>query len=81
VWASSATTCSDSMTLTNYYTYIAQANLVPVVNAVVYQTVSNGVLYNIYNGGDRYIKMGWGSNFYVVKINAQGEIVEYEICP
>jgi hypothetical protein len=81
VWASSATTCSDSMTLTNYYTYIAQANLVPVVNAVVYQTVSNGVLYNIYNGGDRYIKMGWGSDFYVVKINAQGEIVEYEICP
>ena len=79
--ASSANTCSDTMTLTNYYTYIAQANLVPVVNAVVYQTVSNGVLYNIYNGGDRYIKMGWGSDFYVVKINAQGEIVEYEICP
>jgi hypothetical protein len=69
------------MTLTNYYTYIAQANLVPVTGVVVYQTVANGTLYNPYNGGDRYIKMGWGINFYVVKINAQGEIVEYQICP
>jgi len=80
-WASSATTCSDVMTLTNYYTYISQANLVPVVGAVVYQTVVGGVLYNPNNGGNRYVKMGWGTDFYVVKINAQGEIVEYEICP
>jgi len=80
-WASSATTCSDVMTLTNYYTYIAQANLVPVVGAVVYQTVAGGVLYNPNNGGNRYVKMGWGTDFYVVKINAQGQIVEYEICP
>ena len=79
--ASSANTCSDTMTLTNYYTYIAQANLVPVVGVTVYQTVANATLYNPYNGGNRYIKMGWGSDFYVVKINAQGEIVEYEICP
>ncbi len=81
VSASSANTCSDVMTLTNYYTYIAQANLVPVVGVTVFQTVVSGTLYNPYNGGDRYIKMGWGSDFYVVKINAQGEIVEYEICP
>jgi len=81
VSASSANTCSDTMTLTNYYTYIAQANLIPVVGVTVYQTVANGTLYNPYNGGNRYIKMGWGSNFYVVKINLQGEIVEYEICP
>ncbi len=79
--ATSANTCSDTMTLTNYYTYIAQANLVPVVSVVVYQTSLNGTLYNPYNGGDRYIKMGWGSDFYVVKINAQGEIVAFEICP
>ena len=78
---SSANTCSDTITLTNYYTYIAQANLVPVVGVVVYQTVASGTLYNPYNGGDRYIKMGWGVNFYVVKINTQGEIVEFQICP
>jgi hypothetical protein len=81
VSASSANTCSDVMTLTNYYTYIAQANLVPVIGVTVFQTVVSGTLYNPYNGGDRYIKMGWGTDFYVVKINAQGEIVEYEICP
>lgn len=81
VSAISANTCSNTMTLSNYYTYIAQANLVPVVGVTVYQTVSNDALYNPYNGGNRYIKMGWGSNFYVVKINLQGEIVEYELCP
>ena len=81
VSASSANTCSDTMTLTNYYTYIAQANLIPVVGVTVYQTVSSGVLYNPYNGGNRYIKMGFGNGFYVVKINAQGVIVEYQICP
>lgn len=81
VSASSANTCSDTITLTNYYTYIAQANLVPVVGVIVYQTVVNGVLYNPYNGGNRYIKMGWGGNYYIVKINTQGQIVEYQICP
>jgi hypothetical protein len=69
------------MTLTNYYTYIAQANLTPIVGVIVYQTESNGTLYNPYNGGNRYIKMGWGSNFYVVKIDLQGAIVEFQICP
>ena len=81
VSAISATTCSNTMTLTNYYTYIAQANLVPVVGVIVYQTTSNGTLYNPYNGGNRYIKMSFGSNFYVVKINTQGAIVEFQICP
>ena len=81
VSASSANTCNDTITLTNYYTYIAQANLVPVVGVIVYQTVASGTLYNPYNGGNRYIKMGWGGNYYVVKINSQGEIVEFQICP
>ena len=81
VSATSANTCTDTITLTNYYTYIAQANLVPVVGVTVYQTESNGTLYNPYNGGNRYIKMGWGGSFYVVKINLQGQIVEYQICP
>ena len=81
IWKNSGTTCSDLMTLTDYYTYIAQANLVPVVNAVVYQTLVNGTLYNPYNGGGKYIKMRWGTDFYVVKINSQGEIVEFQICP
>jgi hypothetical protein len=81
VSATSANTCTNTITLTNYYTYIAQANLVPVVNVIVYQTVSGGVLYNPYNGGYKYIKMGWGSDYYVVKIGLNGEIIEFEICP
>ena len=81
VWVNSATTCSDILTVNTYYTYIAQANLIPVVGVTVYQTQLNGVLYNPYNGGDRYILMQWGINFYVVKINAQGHIVEFQICP
>ena len=81
VSAISANTCSNTMTLTNYYTYIAQANLTPVVGVIVYQTESNGTLYNPYNGGNRYLKMGWGGNFYVVKIDLQGAIVEFQICP
>jgi hypothetical protein len=78
---SSATTCTNTITLTNYYTYIADAYLTPMISAVVYQTESNGVLYNPYNGGNRYIKMGFGSNFYVVKINTQGAILAFQICP
>lgn len=81
VSASSANTCNDTITLTNYYTYIAQANLVPVVGVIVYQTVASGTLYNPYNGGNRYIKMGWGGNYYVVQINSQGAIVQFQICP
>jgi hypothetical protein len=77
----SGNTCTNAVTLTNYYTYISQSNLIPVVGATVYQTVSNGVLYNPYNGGSNYILMGFGSNFYVVKINTQGAIVEFQICP
>lgn len=78
---SSANTCNDIVTIANYYTYISQANLTPVNGVVIYQTNVGGTLYNPYNGGNRYVKMGWGGNFYVVKINAQGEIVEYQICP
>jgi hypothetical protein len=78
---SSGFTCSNEMTIVNYYTYIAQANTVPVVGAVVYETLVNGVLYNPHNGGFGYIKMGWGNDFYVVKINPQGQIMEYQICP
>jgi hypothetical protein len=38
------------MTIVNYYTYISQANLTPVIGATVYQTLAGGVLYNPFNG-------------------------------
>jgi hypothetical protein len=57
---SSANTCSDTVTIVNYYTYISQANLVPIIGATVYQTNVGGTLYNPFNGGNKYLLMGWG---------------------
>jgi hypothetical protein len=78
---SSANTCSDTVTIVNYYTYISQANLVPVNDAIVYQTNVGGVLYNPFNGGNRYLKMGFGSDYYIVQINESGTIIDFVICP
>lgn len=78
---SSASTCSDTMTITNYYTYISQSNLTPVNGAIVYQTLLNGTLYNPFNGNNRYLKMGFGSNFYVVQIDVNGSIINFGLCP
>jgi len=81
VFVLSANTCNDTMTINNYYTYISQANTVPVNGAIVYLTNVNGVLYNPYNGSSQYIKMGWGSNFYVVQIGTNGAILDFGLCP
>ena len=78
---SSGTTCNDGMLIVNYYTYISQSYLTPVIGVTVYQTVVGGVLYNPFNGGNKYIKMGFGSDFYVVQIDSSGNIMDYEICP
>jgi hypothetical protein len=77
---SSANTCSDTVTIVNYYTYISEANLTPVNGAIVYQTNVSGTLFNPFNGNDRYIKMGFGGNFYVIQINSVGVILNYSIC-
>ena len=77
----SGNTCNDTVTISNYYTYISQANLVPVIGVVVYETLVNGVLYNPFNGGNRYLKMGFGGNYYVVQISSGGSIMNFELCP
>ena len=74
---SSANTCNDTVTIVNYYTYISEANLTPVNGAIVYQTNVSGTLFNPFNGNDRYIKMGFGGNFYVIQINSVGVILNY----
>ena len=77
---SSANTCSDTVMIVNYYTYISQSNLVPVNGAIIYQTSVGGTLYNPFNGGNRYLKMGFGNDYYVVLISNGGGIVNFEIC-
>jgi hypothetical protein len=75
-----ANACNDTITLTNYYTYIGDANLTPVVGVKVYTTLSNGVLYNPYNGQNRLRKMGFGGNYYAVLVDTSGNIVSFTIC-
>jgi hypothetical protein len=77
----SASTCTDIVTILNYYTYISQANLVPVIGATIYQTLVGGTLYNPYNGGNKYLKMGFGVDYYVIQIGVSGNILSYELCP
>lgn len=79
--SSSANTCNDSMSIVKYYTYISQANLTPVNGAIIYQTNVNGVLYNPYNGDNKYLKMVFGGNNYVVLIGTSGQIINFQSCP
>ena len=72
--------CNDTITSTNYYTYISQSNLVPVIGAKVYVTSVNGVLYNVYNGNNRWIQMRFGSNYYAIQINIIGDIIDIASC-
>lgn len=79
-YPSLANTCSDTMTLNNLYNYINEANNIPVVGVTLYQNLYNGSLFNPFNGGNRFIKMNWGGNFYAVQIDASGAIVSYVLC-
>lgn len=79
-FVTSGTVCSDTMTILPYYTYISEVNSVPVIGATVYETLVGVTLYNPYVGGDKYIKMKFGNDFYVVQINDSGEILSFEIC-
>jgi len=74
-------TCDDTITVKEYYTYINEANLIPIIGATVYEVNANGVLYNPYNGGDNnWIKMLWGNDYYSVKINSSGLIQGFFFC-
>jgi hypothetical protein len=79
-YTTSGTVCNDTMTILPYYTYISESNSVPVIGATVYETVVGTTLYNPYIGGDKYLKIQLGSDFYVVKIDDNGEIISFEIC-
>lgn len=76
----SANSCSDTVTLTNYYTYISEADTVPVVGVKIYTTLVGGILYNPFNGQDKWLKMGFGGNYYAVLIDTSGNIANFVIC-
>jgi hypothetical protein len=80
VFHPTADSCSSPLNLTGYYTYISEANLVPVVGATIYQTLLNGVLYNPLNGGGNTYIISFGGTLYQVVIDSQGKIVSFSLC-
>jgi len=79
-YTNSGNCCSDTITLQNYYTYISEANSIPVIGATVYQTAVGITLYNPYNGQNKFILMKWGNLYYAVQISASGLIVSFILC-
>lgn len=79
-YTTSGSVCGDVMTILPYYTYINESNSVPVIGATIYETAVNTTLYNPYVGGNKYVKLQFGSDFYVVQINNNGEITSFIIC-
>lgn len=77
---SSANTCFDTITFTNYYTYINQANTVPVVGVKIYQSAFGGLLFNPYNGQNRWTLMTFGEFYYAVQVDTSGTILDFSIC-
>ena len=76
----SGSVCNDTITILPYYTYISEANLIPVIGVTIYQTLSNGVLYNPFNGGNKFYKLSFGGNYYWVQIQINGDILSFGIC-
>ena len=74
----SGNSCSDELTIQNYYTYLSDGNI--NVGIVVYTATYGGTLYSPYNGGDKFIKMVWGSNTYEVQVDSFGSIISYSLC-
>lgn len=73
--------CESILTIQNYYTYIYEADLVPVIGVVVY-TVNNGIgLFVPFVGNSQWIKLQFDGNDYAVQINNLGEIENFELCP
>ncbi len=79
-YTTSGSVCGDIMTILPYYTYISESNSVPVIGATIYETAVNTTLYNPYVGENKYVKLQFGSDFYVVQINNNGEITSFTIC-
>lgn len=72
--------CGVNMTILRYYTYISEANTVPVIGATVYTFSYNGILYIPLNGVNLYYKLQFGSNYYAVQIDSSGLISNFSLC-
>jgi hypothetical protein len=80
-FVTSANTCNDQLTLNNYYTYLNEANTIPVIGVKIYQTAFGGMLFNPYNGNNRFTKFTFGGNNYAVQVDGGGTIMSFVACP
>jgi hypothetical protein len=80
-FSSSATTCSDTLTLVNYYTYLNEADAIPVIGVKIYQNAFGGSLFNPYDGNSQFTKFTFGGNNYAVQVNSSGTIISFAACP
>ncbi len=75
-----ADTCNSALNTNGLYTYASEANLIPVIGVIMYQTVAGGSLFNPFNGGNNFYILQFGGTLYQVQINSQGQIVSYISC-
>ena len=80
-FSSSATTCSDTLTLVNYYTYLNEADAIPVIGVKIYQNAFGGSLFNPYDGNSQFTKFTFGGNNYAIQVNSSGTIISFAACP
>jgi hypothetical protein len=76
----SVESCLDTMTWSQYYTYISGATTTPVINSVIYEYVIERGLFSPFVGNNQYVKMQFGNDFYAVKINNSGMTTDYVLC-
>jgi hypothetical protein len=72
--------CSTPNTIVNYYTYISEANTVPVIGVTVYTFYNNGILYLPLVGNDLWYKLYFGGLPYAVNVSSSGQINSFELC-
>jgi hypothetical protein len=72
--------CNNQLTFLNYYTYINEANTMPVIGVKIYTTAFGGTLFNPYNGNNMYTKFVFGGDNYAVQVDTNGTITDFASC-
>ena len=80
-FATSDQVCNDTYTFLYYYTYLNEADTMPVIGVKIYQTAFGGTLFNPYNGGNNYTKFTFGGNDYGVQVDTTGTIINFVTSP
>lgn len=80
-FSTSGSVCFDTITISPLFNYLSEANSTPVIGATLYSTNVNGVLFNPFNGNNKWYLMQWSSGNYAVQINLNGKIILFVVCP